>query len=247
MQLLLLGTTGYHPSPRRHTACLLFPEIGLALDAGTGFFRVRDWLQTSELDVFLTHAHLDHVVGLTFLFDVAYETGLQTTRVHGEAGHLRAVQEHLFAPPLFPVLPPLTFQPLAAGATKIAGGGQLTYFPLVHPGGALGYRLDWPERAFAYVTDTTARLDSPYIEQIRGVDLLVHECNFADGYEELAEKTGHSCLASVLQVARAAQVKRLILTHVNPIADDADPVGLGLVSDPGLPVSIGYDLQQIEF
>ncbi|WP_254512233.1 MBL fold metallo-hydrolase [Anatilimnocola floriformis] len=246
MQLLLLGTTGYHPSPRRHTACLLFPEIGLALDAGTGFFRVRDWLRTSELDVFLTHAHLDHVAGLTFLFDVAYETGLKTTRVHGDEVHLRGVQDHLFAPALFPVLPPLTFQPLN-GPTEVGGDGLLTYFPLVHPGGSLGYRIDWPDRSFAYVTDTTARPDAPYIESIRGVDLLVHECNFGDGWEELAEKTGHSCLTPVLEVARAAQVKRLILTHVNPIADDADPMGLGLVSDPGLPVSIGFDLQQIEF
>ena len=246
MQLLLLGTTGYHPSPRRHTACLLFPEIGLALDAGTGFFRVRDWLRTSELDVFLTHAHLDHVVGLTFLFDVAYETGLKTTRVHGDAAHLQAVQDHLFAPPLFPVLPPLTFVPLT-GPTKVGGDGLLTYFPLVHPGGSLGFRIDWPDRSFAYVTDTTATADAPYIEQIRGVDLLVHECNFGDGWEVLAVKTGHSCLTPVLEVAKAAQVKRLILTHVNPIADDADPMGLGLVSNPGVPVSIGYDLQQIEF
>lgn len=246
MQLLLLGTTGYHPSPRRHTACLFFPELGLVLDAGTGFFRVRDWLRTSELDVFLTHAHLDHVVGLTYMFDVVHETGLQATRVHGDAGHLRGVQEHLFSQPLFPALPPLTFHPLQ-GATKIGGGGLLTYFPLEHPGGSLGYRLDWPERSFAYVTDTTARPNSAYIEQIRGVDLLVHECNFGDGYEELAEKTGHSCLTPVLELARQAAVKRLILTHVNPIADDADPMGLGLVADPGLPVSIGYDLQQIEF
>jgi ribonuclease Z len=246
MQLLLLGTTGYHPSARRHTACLLFPEIGLVLDAGTGFFRVRDWLQTSELDVFLTHAHLDHVIGLTFLFDVAYETGLQTTRVHGAAEHLLAIQEHLFAKPLFPILPPLTWQPLR-GPMQVGGGGTLRYFPLEHPGGSLGYRIDWPERSLAYVTDTTARPDAPYIEQIRGVDLLIHECYFPDGYEELAIKTGHSCLSPVLEVARAAQVKRLVLIHVNPLASDDDPLGLDLIANPGLPVSIAYDLQRIEF
>jgi len=246
MQLLLLGTTGYHPSARRHTACLLFPEIGLVLDAGTGFFRVRDWLQTTELDVFVTHAHLDHVIGLTFLFDVAYESGLQATRVHGDPGHLQAVQDHLFAKPLFPVLPPLTFHPLR-GPTKIGGGGKLTYFPLEHPGGSLGFRLDWPDRSLAYVTDTTARTDAEYIEEIRGVDLLIHECYFPDGQEELALKTGHSCLSSVLAVAKAAQVKRLLLIHVNPLANEDDPLGLGLIDDPGLPVSIAYDLQKINF
>ena len=246
MQLLLLGTTGYHPNARRHTACLLLPEIGLVLDAGTGFFRIRDWLQTSELDVFLTHAHLDHVVGLTFLFDVAYESGLQATRVYGDAGHLQAIQEHLFAKPLFPIVPPLTWHTLKS-PMPISGGGTLRSFPLEHPGGSLGFRLDWPERSFAYVTDTTARPDAPYIEQIRGVDLLIHECYFPDGYEELAVRTGHSCLSPVIAVAQAAEVKRLVLIHVNPLSSDDDPLGLELIDDPGLPVSIGYDLQRIEF
>jgi ribonuclease BN (tRNA processing enzyme) len=246
MKLLLLGTTGYHPSPRRHTACLMLPEIGLVLDAGTGFFRVRDYVQTAELDVFITHAHLDHVFGLTFLFDTVYNTVLEQARVHGQAEHLRAVQEHLFAESLFPALPPLTFHPLT-GPQPIGGGGTLTYFPLVHPGGSLGFRLDWPGRSMAYVTDTTAQPNSPYIEKIRGVDLLVHECNFRDGEEEFAVKTGHSCLSAVLENARTAQVKRLILTHFNPIVSDDDPVGLEFTDDPGLPVSLGYDLQQVEF
>jgi ribonuclease Z len=246
MQLILLGTTGYHPSARRHTACMMLPELGIVLDAGTGFFRVRDWLRTDSLDVFVTHAHLDHVIGLTFMFDVAHETGLKATRVHADAGHLRAIQEHLFAKPLFPALPPLTFHPLA-GPTPINGGGRLTYFPLEHPGGSLGFRLDWPDRSLAYVTDTTARADSPYIEHIRGVDLLIHECYFPDGQEELALKTGHSCLSPVLAAARAAAPKRLLLVHVNPLATDDDPLGLDLVADPGLPVSIAFDMQQVEF
>lgn len=246
MELLLLGTTGYHPSARRHTACLMLPELGIVLDAGTGFFRVRDWLRTTKLDVFVTHAHLDHVIGLTFLFDVAHESGLQSTIVHGTANTLQAVQDHLFAKPLFPVLPPLEFQPLA-GPTEIAGGGTLRYFPLEHPGGSLGFRLDWPVRSLAYVTDTTARENAPYIDEIRDVDLLVHECYFPDGNAKLAEKTGHSCLSPVLEVARRAKAKRLILIHVNPLATDDDPLGLDLIGDPGLPVSIGYDLQRIEF
>jgi ribonuclease Z len=246
MRLIMLGTTGYHPCARRHTACFMLPEVGVVLDAGTGFFRVRDWLQTEELDVFVTHAHLDHVIGLTFLFDVAYQTGLHATRVHGAAGHLQAIQEHLFAKPLFPVLPPLTFHAIPP-AMDLKSGGQLTHFPLEHPGGSLGLRLSWQGRSMAYVTDTTARRDAPYIEHIRGVDLLVHECYFPDGYEDLAIKTGHSCLSPVLAVARAAAVKRLLLVHVNPLAENDDPLGLEMIADPGLPVSIAYDLQQVEF
>ena len=35
MKLVLLGTTGYHPSDRSHTLCMVIPECGIMLDAGT--------------------------------------------------------------------------------------------------------------------------------------------------------------------------------------------------------------------
>ena len=50
MKLLRLGTAGYHPNERRQTACFMLPEEGIVLDAGTGFFRVRQHLATPTLD-----------------------------------------------------------------------------------------------------------------------------------------------------------------------------------------------------
>ena len=67
MRLHFLGTAGYHPNRRRDTACLMIPEAGILLDAGTGIFRARDLIGTPTLDIFLSHVHLDHSVGLTFL------------------------------------------------------------------------------------------------------------------------------------------------------------------------------------
>src|SRR5688572_21538223 len=112
MRLVFLGTTGYHPNNGRQTACLMLPEVGVLLDAGTGLFRARELLATSELDIFLTHAHLDHCIGLTFLFNVLYEKEVKRITVHGEADKLAAVREHLFAELLFPVQPPFDFRML---------------------------------------------------------------------------------------------------------------------------------------
>ena len=225
MKLLLLGTTGYHPNERRHTPCLMLPELGVVLDAGTAMFRVRKHLATRTLDIFLTHAHLDHVIGLTFLFDVLYEKKMRHVFVHGEPAKLQEIDQHLFAPVLFPVKPPFEYKPLA-DSVALADGGLLTHFPLEHPGGSVGYRIDWPGRSLAYVTDTVARRDAPYVELIRGVDVLVHECYFPDGWEEKAQLTGHSCTTPVAEVARAAGVGRLILVHVNPLSEADDPIGL---------------------
>lgn len=225
MKLLVLGSTGYHPNDRRQTACFLFPELGVVLDAGTGMYRVRDHLVTNTLDIFLSHAHLDHCFGLTFLFDVLYEKSMERVTVHGQDQKLAAIAEHLFAPDLFPVKPPFDWSPLVH-EVQLADGGRLTHFPVSHPGGAIGFRIDWPDRSLAYVTDTTARADAPYVKQIRGVDLLIHECYFPDGFEALAEKTGHSCTTPVAEVAAAAGVQRLVLTHMNPLSTADDPIDI---------------------
>ncbi len=246
MKLVLLGTTGYHPNRRRHTACMFLPEVGVVLDAGTGMFRVRDHLATSHLDIFLTHAHLDHVVGLTFLLGILQGKTMERVTIHAEAAKLEAVQRHLFAELLFPVQPEYEFRPLAKEVV-LPGCGRLTHFPLKHPGGSVGMRLDWPGHSLAYVTDTTAAADSDYIRHIRGADLLLHECYFSDGNDELAELTGHSCTTPVARVAKAAGVGRLILVHVAPHCDEEDPVGMPAAQAVFPNTQVGMDEMEVEF
>lgn len=219
MKLVLLGTGGYYPTDQRHTACMLLPESGVVLDAGTGMCCLGEYLSTDRLDIFLTHAHLDHIAGLTYLVNLVPADVLARTTVHGEAAKLVAVREHLFAELIFPVKPTFNFAPLA-GPCPLPNGGTLTYFPLQHPGGTIGYRLDWPGRSMAYVTDTTAAAGADYIAHIRGVDLLVHEANFPADVDSMPAITGHSWLQPVAEVAAAAKVGRLVLVHADPLIDD---------------------------
>ena len=225
MKLHILGTAGYHPNERRHTTCLAIPECGLVFDAGTSMFRLRELLVADELDIFLSHAHLDHIVGLTYLLDVLHEKSVHSVRLHGQPEKLKVVNENLFHPEVFPVSPPFDFIPLET-EVEVPFGGRLTHCPLVHPHGSVGYRIDWSDRTMAYITDTTARPDSDYVDFVRGVDLLIHECNFRDGQGYLAELTGHSCTSQVAQVAASAQVGQLVLIHMNPMVQSDDPIGI---------------------
>jgi ribonuclease Z len=246
MKLHLLGTTGYHPNNQRQTACFMIPEPGIVLDAGTAMYRVRDYLRTCELDIFLTHAHLDHVVGITYLIDVLRDKQVQRTTVHATADKLAAIQKHLLAEALFPVRPPCEFRVLER-EVPLAGGGRLTHFQLPHPGGAVGYRLAWPGHSMAYVTDTTASSDATYLSAIAGVDLLVHECYFPDAMAELAELTGHSTTTAVARLARAAGVRRLVLVHVDPQAVDSDSLRLADARAIFPATEVGEDLMEIDF
>lgn len=225
MKVVFLGTTGYHPNDRRHTTCVMIPELGIVFDAGTAMYRIGRHLATDHLDIFLSHAHLDHVIGLTYLLDIMHQHPLRRVTVHGDASKLAAIREHLFSELLFPIIPEATWSPLS-GPVCLESGCEVRCFPLEHPGGVLGFLCGYEERTLAYVTDTTARSSAPYVNEIRNVDLLIHECNFSDEHAALAEMTGHSCTTPVAQVAAAAKVKRLVLIHLNPLDDRDDPVNV---------------------
>ena len=126
-------------------------------------------------------------------------------------------------------------------------GGVVTHFPLQHPGGALGYRLDWPGRSLAYVTDTTAKADADYLPHIRGVDVLIHECYFTDEHRDWAAQTGHSCATAVVELARAADVGRLLLVHINPLVTDDRLYDLDRMRSIFEHTEIGTDRMTIDF
>jgi ribonuclease Z len=246
MKLILLGTGGYFPTSRRHTACLMLPEIGVVLDAGTGMCQLGKYLQTEQLDIFLSHAHLDHVSGLTYLVNLVPANVLMHTTLHGATEKLAAVRDHLFAEPIFPVAPPFGFAPLVE-PFALPNGGTLRHFPLIHPGGSMGFRLDWSGHSMAYITDTTADVGADYVGMIRNVDLLVHEAYFAEDVNNVPASTGHSSLDRVAQVAAAADVRRLVIVHLDPQIEDANVFDLTAARRMVAETTIGFDGLELQF
>lgn len=244
MRLIFLGTGGYHPNERRHTAGILLPESGVVFDAGTSLFRLPSLLQTSEVDIFLTHSHLDHIVGLTFLLGPLLKGQLTQCRVHASPGTIDAVRQHLFSQSLFPVMPQIEFVTLADRVELNRGGGSLTHHPLNHPGGSLGFKIEQDNRTIAYVTDTT--VDGTYTDFIRNVDLLIHECYFPDEMSSWAAKTGHSYATQVALLAKEANVKQMCLTHIDPQRSDDDPIGIAAIRAIFPKAVIAEDLMEIE-
>jgi len=244
MRIVLLGTGGYHPNERRHTACLMIPELGIIFDAGTSFFRVPGFMQTRNLQIFLTHAHLDHIVGLSFFLVPMLTDQVDSVKVYGEESKLSAIQTHLFCEEIFPVLPDYEFISLPETVT-VPGDGILRHLNLEHPGGSVGYRIDWPDRSMAYISDTAH--PEQHLDFIKDVDLLIHECYFPDDMAEWADKTGHSHTTPVAELARDAQVGKLVLTHIDPQRPGDDPIEIKVAQKIFPNTILGEDLMEIDF
>lgn len=229
MQLVPLGTNGYMPSHGRQTMAflVLHGPSAILLDAGTGVARlldgkVRELLGRREaLDVVLSHYHLDHVVGLSYL-PAVWPDG--PVRIHGPAPPLVHADPKealcgLFQPPYFPI--PLPEYPMPVEVERLTGeaasfgGLEVALRPQEHPGGSVGVRFG---DALAYVTDTVA--DEATADFVSGVDLLLHEVWTGDARE--AGASGHSAADQVGRIAARAGVRRLMPVHHHPRSSRED-------------------------
>lgn len=75
-----------------------------------------------------------------------------------------------------------------------------------------------PPRSYAYCSDTCYL---PRIcEQIKGCDLLFHEATFATADAKRAKETFHTTAPQAAEIAKAAQVKKLVIGHYSARYED---------------------------
>lgn len=223
----------------------------LIFDGGTGLKVLGDTLMSRlpvSAHLFFSHSHWDHIQGFPF-FLPAFIKG-NSFKVYGAiATNGMTMQDRLHDQMLHPNFPvplqimqaQLQFYNLKLGEIIQINEISIENRPLNHPGGAIGYRICWRGLTVAYVTDTEHfcdRLDDNVLALAENADVLIIDSTYTD--EEynhpLTGKAGwgHSTWQEAVKVARAANVKQLVIFHHDPAHNDefldrvADAVNLAL-------------------
>jgi ribonuclease Z len=262
LDVLFLGTAGSSPSPKRGLPATLLRRGGdrLLFDCGEGtqrqLMRSVGLIELEEL--FVTHFHADHVLGLPgMLKTFALRQRERDLVVYGPRG-LRRVYELLS-----PVIGRLSFRvelvELEANDELDRDGYRIAAFEVDHGGPGLGYALVEEPRPGEFDPQRASELgvrpgpdfgrlqrgedvDGVHPDQVMGearrgrkivltgdtapcdmtrlvaweADLLVHEATFMQEDAERAAETRHSTAAQAAELAAAANVRMLALTHISP-------------------------------
>ena len=250
------GTRGSIPSPGPktvryggNTPCVEVrtPDGWLIiLDAGTGMRELgRSLLSRAngapiKGDIFLTHAHWDHIQGIPF-FAPIFQRGNHFTiwGSHSLEGSIDRIVRDQMNPVVFPV----TFEELDAtidfsaitdnGKRVQRPGFEVSAFPVRHPGGALGYRFQGTTgdaRALVYVSDnelgsggkyeTPAGWRGKLVDFAKGAKVLIHDTTYTAEEYDHYRGWGHSTYDDAVTLALEAGVEHLVLFHHKPERTD---------------------------
>jgi ribonuclease Z len=262
LDVLFLGTAGSSPSPRRGLPATLVRRGGdrLLVDCGEGTQRqlMRSVGLIELEEVFITHFHADHVLGLPgILKTFALRQRERPLTIHGPVGLRRLLEV------LGPVIGKLTFELIVVELEPKdeleRDGYRIAAFATEHVPRGIGFAVVEDPRPGEFnpirarelgVTPGPdfGRLQRGEVvngvrpEQVMGetrrgrkivlsgdtapsemtrlvawdADLLVHEATFAEEEAARAAETAHSTARQAGELAAAANVQMLALTHISP-------------------------------
>ena len=223
-----------------NTACIEMRVGGerLIFDGGTGLRNLGQQMLSEmpvQANIFFTHSHWDHIQGFPF-FVPAFVPG-NRFKIHGAiAPNGSTIEQRLNDQMLHPNFPvplqimgaELEFCDIEVGEVVRFGEVEITNALLNHPGEAIGYRVSYRGHSAAYISDTehfSDGLDENVLRLAKDADVMIYDCTYTDSeyHDEKASKVGwgHSTWQEAVKLAKAANVKQLLIFHHDPTHTDA--------------------------
>ncbi len=215
----------------------------IVLDCGTGAHPLGQKLigsgrQALHGHVLISHTHWDHIQGIPF-FAPFFTAGAKWD-VYGPKGLGQSLRETLAGQMQYTYFPvtldqfeaTVRYHDLVEGGFVIDDIRISTRY-LNHSALTFGYRLEADGMTVVYCCDhepyaralgtgegEIAGQDLRHAQFIKGADLLIHDAQYtADEYRDKVG-WGHSSIEYALRLAQEAGVKRLALTHHDPLRQD---------------------------
>jgi ribonuclease BN (tRNA processing enzyme) len=225
VKVVVLGSGGWIPTRSRETCSLLVrtERAALVVDAGTG---IRHLVERPDLlegcdsvDLLLTHFHLDHVVGLSYVPALRLGERL-TVWGPGEALYGRSTEDvlgQLLGRPLFSTdisSMARTIREVDEGTIECAGTTVHMRRQEGHTDPTLAFRC---EDRVTYCTDTAFDPDNAVFAQ--GSAVLLHEAWHVGRHPD---ERIHTSAEDAARVAETAEAEQLVLIHVNPLLEDEE-------------------------
>ncbi len=224
MKLTILGCSGGIGSGR-HTTCFKVDDDVL-IDAGSGITTL-DFEALVKIDhVFITHAHLDHVLGLPLLLDSVGDMRSTPVTVHALPEVLVVLAGHLFNWHLWPDFrripspeaPWLRFEPLGVGEAFTLKGRTFRPLPVNHVVPACGIHLATSAGSLVFSGDTTH--SDAFVAALNAIPDLRHliiETSFENELVEIARASKHHWPASLAAELQNLSVQPEVwITHLKP-------------------------------
>lgn len=214
MQITFLGTNGWYDSATGNTSSVLMraEEYDILFDAGNGIAKADRYITGEKPSyLFISHLHLDHIIGLHTLVKFRFRKGLHICTQAGSKDSLNRFAAEPYTVPFSQLPYPVTIHEIDSGEATDLPFSVMT-LPLVHPAPCIGFRLSLDGKIISYCTDTG--LCENAVTLGRDADLLITECGLRSG--EVSPAWPHLNPEMAIAIAHQARARRLALIHFSP-------------------------------
>jgi ribonuclease BN (tRNA processing enzyme) len=210
MKIVFLGTNGWYDSYTGNTLCVLIEskKAFIILDAGNGIWKLDRCINDRKpIYLFLSHFHLDHIIGLHVLNKFNFNQGLTVIGQSGTRDILNKIINSPFTIPMHQL--PYRTEICEIPEEQVITPFKFASLPLKHSSTCLGYRFEIEDKVITYCTDT-GYCDNA-VKLATEADLLITECALKEGQSNA--NWPHLSPGDAARIANEACAKMLALVH----------------------------------